>query len=119
MDPAATLQFLLEDNWTSPIGFAPGLTPELGGTLDLELAAGVDPASLLGESFQLFDWNGALPVGDQFAMITTEPGLTFDISNLYSTGNVTLTAVPEPSSLLLSLIAPGVCLCWPGEESAL
>jgi uncharacterized protein YjbI with pentapeptide repeats len=110
IDNAATLQFLLDDAWTSPVGFAPGLIPALGGTLDLELAAGVDPASLLGESFQLFDWNGALPVDNQFATITTEPGLTFDVSNLYSTGNVTLTAVPEPSSLALCLLALGALL---------
>ena len=106
-DPAATLQFLLDNNWTSPVGFTPGLTPALGGTLDLEFATGVDPASLLGQSFQLFDWNGPLPANDQFATITTEPGLTFDLSNLYSTGDVTLTAVPEPSSLALGLLALG------------
>ena len=101
MDPTATLQFLLEGNWTSPIGFSPGLIPMLGGTLDLEFANGVDPTGLLGQSFQLFNWNGPLPAGDQFGAITTEPGFMFDTSDLYTTGYVTLTAVPEPSSLLL------------------
>jgi uncharacterized protein YjbI with pentapeptide repeats len=105
MDPAATLQFLLEDKWTSPIGFNAGLTPTLGGTLDLELADAIDPKGLLGETFQLFSWNGSLPPGDQFAVITTEPGLTFDLSNLYSTGTVSLIAVPEPSPLLLAGLA--------------
>ena len=31
----------------------------LGGTLDLEFADGVDPSTLLGETFQLFNWSGA------------------------------------------------------------
>ena len=105
MDPAATLQILLESNWTSPIGFSPGLIPMLGGTLDLEFANGVDPTGLLGQSFQVFNWNGPLPAGDQFGAITTDLGMMFDTSNLYTTGYVTLTAVPEPSSLLLVGVA--------------
>ena len=34
----------------------------------------------------------ALP--EQFAEIVTEPGLTWDMSNLYTTGHVTLTSIP-------------------------
>ncbi|HEV3417205.1 MAG TPA: PEP-CTERM sorting domain-containing protein, partial [Pirellulales bacterium] len=102
LDNAATLEFLLDANWTSPVGFSAGLNPSLGGTLDLEIASGVDPSTLVGDSFQLFNWNGPLPAGDQFSMITTEPGLNWDLSNLYSAGTVTLIAVPEPSALLLA-----------------
>jgi uncharacterized protein YjbI with pentapeptide repeats len=101
MDPTATLQFLLEGRWTSPMGFSPGLTPILDGTLNLQFAAGIDPTSLFGQSFQLFNWNGPLPAGDQFGTITIEPGFMFDTSDLYTTGAVTLTGVPEPSSSLL------------------
>jgi uncharacterized protein YjbI with pentapeptide repeats len=102
LDNAATLEFLLDANWTSPIGFSAGLNPSLAGTLDLEIASGVDPSTLVGDSFQLFNWGGPLPARDQFSMITTEPGLNWDLSSLYSAGTVTLMAVPEPSALLLA-----------------
>jgi uncharacterized protein YjbI with pentapeptide repeats len=103
-DPAATLQFLLDDNWTSPVGFDPGSMPALNGTLDLQIASGVDPTTLLGQTFQLFDWNRDLPPDDRFTMITTKPGLRWDVSNLYSQGTVTLSAVPEPPTLVLGLL---------------
>jgi uncharacterized protein YjbI with pentapeptide repeats len=99
-DPASTLQLLLDENWTSSIAFGLGLTPSLGGALDLEFANGVDPSPLVGDTFQLFNWNGTLPAGDRFSMVTTKAGLDWDLSNLYSGGTVTLTAIPEPSTLL-------------------
>ena len=98
-DPAATLQFQLAANWTSPMGFAAGLIPSLNGTLDLELAPGIDPNSLIGDSFQLFDWNTPLPPSDQFLYITTDPSLKWDLSDLYTTGVVSVSAVPEPASM--------------------
>ena len=97
------MQVLLQSNWTSPLEFSPGLTPTLGGTLDLELADGVDPFAVLGQTFQLFDWSSPLPSGDQFGSVITEPGVTFDLSNLYTTGAVTVTGVPEPSSLAMGV----------------
>ena len=107
-DPASTLQFLVNENWTSPIAFSPGLNPSLGGTLDLELADGVDPSNLLGESFHLFTWNTPLDLSNHFSAITTESGLNWDTSNLYTNGNVTLTAIPEPDTLFLI----GLGLAW-------
>ena len=50
-DPTSTLQFQLDSNWTSTIGFSPGLTPALGGTLQLTFADGVNaPANSDGRS---------------------------------------------------------------------
>ncbi len=93
-DPASTLQFLLDNNWTSPIGFSPGLTPALGGTLDVEFATGVDPASLLGQTFQLFNWNGPLSADNRFATLELPGGgLTWNTSQLYTTGAVTVGGV--------------------------
>ncbi len=101
--PGAAVQFVLDTNWTSPVSFSGGLTPSLGGALDLEFADSVDPRTLLFDSFQLFKWNGPLPAGDQFSTIITQPGLQWDLSALYTAGVVRLTAiVPEPSALLLS-----------------
>jgi uncharacterized protein YjbI with pentapeptide repeats len=104
-DPASTLQFLLDTNWTSPIGFIMGIVPSLAGTLDLELADDANPANLVGTTFQLFSWNGPLPWGDQFGAITSEPGFVWDTSQLYTTGTVTLDAVPEPAAASAFAIA--------------
>ncbi len=113
-DPASTLQFVLDQNWTSPVGFASGLTPSLSGALDLEFANGVDPSALVGDTFQLFNWSAPLPPDDQFSSFATAPGLTWDLSNLYTTGSVTLTAVPEPSALILAVIGSvgGAMFVW-------
>jgi uncharacterized protein YjbI with pentapeptide repeats len=103
-DPASTLQFVLDQNWTSTVGFGNGLTPTLGGALDLEIASGTDSSTLIGTTFQVFNWSGPLPPGDRFSSFETTPGLSWDLTNLYSTGTVTLTGVPEPSSALLVAI---------------
>jgi uncharacterized protein YjbI with pentapeptide repeats len=95
-DPASTLQFQLDQNWTSPVGFASGVTPAFNGTLDLEFASDVSPSSgnLLGTTFQLFNYNAPLAGGNQFAATTTAPGYAFRTSNLYTSGAVTLVTVP-------------------------
>lgn len=110
-DPTSTLEFLVESDWTSVIQFGAGVTPSLGGTLDLELADGVDPSNLLGRTFHLFAWNSALAPANQFVDITTEAGLNWDTSNLYANGTVTLTAIPEPATLVLLGAAFAVLLC--------
>ena len=93
-DAAATLQFRLESNWTSPIGFGAGLIPVLGGTLDLEVAPGVDPASLAGQTIQLFQWNSPLLAANRFATLKLpDGGLTWDTSQLYTNGTVKVGGV--------------------------
>jgi hypothetical protein len=89
------------DAWDSRISFAPGIPVMLGGTLELTFAHDVNPASQLGRTFNLFDWTGVTPAGT-FAISSP---YTWDISNLYTTGEVTLTAVPEPGALPLFSIA--------------
>ena len=100
-DPNTSLQFALDDNpWDSTISFASGIPITLGGDLELDLTAGVDPAGLVGDTFQLFDWTGVSPNG-QFGNINNDlpSGYSWNTSQLYTTGNVTL--VPEPSTLAL------------------
>lgn len=102
----STLQFILDANWTSPMGFTV-VHPIFFGILDLELATDAIPASLLGATFQLFEWNGTCPAG-AFDTITTAPGLAWDTSQLYTAGMVTLIAIPEPTSagLIAAAILP-------------
>ena len=61
----------------------------LGGTLELLIDEGVHPATLAGATFQMFDWDGVLRFGE-FDSVFAEPGTTWDLSNLYTTGEVTM-----------------------------
>ena len=60
-------------------------------------------ASQLGRTFDLFDWTSVTPTG----AFTISSPYAWNLSNLYTTGEVTLTAIPEPATLvLLSLRRP-------------
>jgi hypothetical protein len=105
MRPCGTLRMVFEaDAWDSTISFAPGVPVALGGTLELAFADDVNLASQVGRTFDLFDWTGVTPTG---AFAIASP-YTWDRSNLYTTGEVTLTAIPEPVAidLLLSIAGP-------------
>jgi uncharacterized protein YjbI with pentapeptide repeats len=98
MAPGGTLRMVFEaDVWDSTISFAPGIPVTLGGTLELTFAADVNPASQLGRTFDLFDWTGVAPTG---AFAVSSP-YAWNLSNLYTTGEVTLTAIPEPDTVVL------------------
>ena len=100
--------------WGSTISFDSGIPVTLGGNLELDLAAGVNPARLVGDTYQLFDWTGVSPCG-QFASITNDlpAGYSWDTSQLYTTGDVTLSvAVPEPSSIALLLACTVALGIW-------
>jgi hypothetical protein len=60
---------------------------------------------VVGDTYQAFDWTGVSPSG-QFSSITNDlpAGYSWDTSQLYTTGDVTV--VPEPASL--ALLAAGV-----------
>jgi uncharacterized protein YjbI with pentapeptide repeats len=101
MGPGGTLRMVFEaDAWDSTISFAPGIPVTLGGTLELTFADDVNPATQLGRTFDLFDWTGVHPTG---AFALSSP-YSWDLSGLYTTGEVTLTAVPEPATFMLCLL---------------
>jgi uncharacterized protein YjbI with pentapeptide repeats len=96
------LQLLLDaDPWDSLIAFEPGIPVQLGGTLDLTFADDVHLATQVDRTLRLFDWTGVSPSG-QFAIRSP---YVWDVTNLYTTGQVTLLAVPEPSALGLMGVA--------------
>ena len=91
-DATGTLRLVFDaDPWDSTISFAPGIPVALGGTLDLNFALGVDVATKSGRTIDLFDWTGVTPTGT----FTVSSPYTWDLSNLYTTGEVTLTAAPS------------------------
>ena len=106
IDPAGKLRAVFEDDqWGSTITFEQGIPVTLDGTLDLLFDDDVNPLSLVGTSYKLFDWTGVTPIGD-FNQIVYHLGTVWDTTALYTTGEVTLlSAVPEPSTLMLSCVA--------------
>ncbi len=119
-DPRSTLEMVIDGSWNSTMEFTQA--PALSGTLNLAITPGTDADSLVGETFQLFDWNAPLPAGDLFSGIVTDPGFTWDLSGLKPEGSVTIVAdtapagsgaapVPEPGAfLLLALPMAGLLL---------
>jgi hypothetical protein len=75
------------DAWDSTISFAHGIPVTLGGTLELTFAGDVDVADQVGRTFDLFDWTGVSPTGD----IAVSSPYPWDLSSLYTTGEVTLS----------------------------
>jgi len=89
------------DDWGSLISFDEGIPVALGGTLELTFAPGVDVLSQVGRTLALFDWSGVTPAGT-FTVWSPHP---WDLSNLYTTGDVTL--LPEPATLALMVVGLG------------
>jgi uncharacterized protein YjbI with pentapeptide repeats len=90
IDTTGTLQLVFDaDPWDSTISFAPGIAVTRGGTLELTFAPDVNLASQLGRTIDLFDWAGVNPTG----MFNVSSPYTWNLSDLYTTGEVTLIAV--------------------------
>jgi len=110
MESDATLRMVFEDaTWGSTIMFEPDIDILLNGTLELLLDedALVNSHILVGTTFGLFDWEGANRIGE-FIYIHTQPGLIWDTSRLYTTGEIALSEVPEPMSIVL--LSLGGCM---------
>ena len=60
-----------------------------GGALELTFASDVNLASQVGRTIDLFDWTGVNPTG----AFTISSPYTWNLSKLYTTGEVTLTAL--------------------------
>jgi hypothetical protein len=101
-EDGSTMRFVFdEQDWTSTVAMTDGISVDLGGTLEFAFADGVDIASLIGTSFKIFEWNGLLADGDMFDNIVYANGTQWDVSGLYTTGEVVLTAVPEPMTIAM------------------
>jgi uncharacterized protein YjbI with pentapeptide repeats len=90
MNVTGTLRLVFDaDPWDSTISFAPGIPVTRGGTLELMFSPDVNLASQLGRTIDLFDWAGVNPTG----AFTISSPYTWNLSKLYTTGEVTLTAL--------------------------
>jgi uncharacterized protein YjbI with pentapeptide repeats len=110
-----TLRMVFEaDAWDSTISFAPGIPVALGGTLELTFADDVNLASQVGRTFDLFDWTGVDPTGT----FSISSPYAWNLSNLYTTGDVTLLAVPEPATTLFAIAELGIFICARSSSSS-
>jgi uncharacterized protein YjbI with pentapeptide repeats len=97
-----TLELVLEGaDWGSTMAVAAGVTPDLGGTLQVRFADQANLASMVGTTFDFFDWPGVFDTKNRFDAIELPLGTQWDLTQLYVTGTATLTAIPEPSAVLL------------------
>ncbi len=101
---SSSLDLLISGNvWNRPLSIQ-GVSPQLAGTLELSFAPGTNAAALVGTTYNIFEWNGMLTPGQHFDRIVSPSGYVWDTSQLYTTGNVTLTAVPEPATLVMAFV---------------
>ncbi len=101
------IEFIFEDDtWGSKITLSENLPVILDGSITLAFAPGTDIKSLVGTTFDIFDWNGQLSINDAFNEIISD--YIWNTDNLYSTGEVTLVAVPEPAAVLFLLAGLGL-----------
>ena len=87
--------------WQSTIYIQPDIAVLLDGTLELDFAPDVNLQSQVGRTIKLFAWSGVSPTGT-FAV---ESPYTWDLSHLYTSGEVTLLAIPEPTNIALIYVS--------------
>jgi len=105
-----TLELVLADaEWGSTMAVAAGVTPDLGGTLRVRFADQTSLASMLGATFDFFDWPAVLETNNRFDAIELPPGTQWDLNQLYVTGTAQLMAIPEPSAVLLFTCGAAAC----------
>jgi hypothetical protein len=84
------------------ISFAePYIPVQLGGALELMFADDVDLASQIDRTLRIFNWSDVSPSG----RFEIRSPYVWDTTYLYTTGEVKLIAVPEPSTVSSLLAA--------------
>lgn len=73
-----------------------------GGTLNVTRIGG---ALVAGDTFNLFDWSSATGTFSTVNLPSLDTGLEWDQSSLYSNGQISVAAIPEPSAALLGGLA--------------
>ncbi|MEM6553404.1 MAG: PEP-CTERM sorting domain-containing protein [Planctomycetota bacterium] len=72
---------------------------DLAGTLRIALIDGYTPA--VGDTFTVFDWDFNTASGSFDNVFIDQIGISADFSTLLTDGQFTITAIPEPSTVLV------------------
>ncbi len=89
-DNTSVLKMVFDaDDWNSKFTFENGIAVTLDGALQLSFADGVNLATQVGRSFQLFDWSNVSPSGE----FTIDSPYVWDATDLYSLGQVRLISI--------------------------
>ena len=90
-----TLELVLGDaDWGSTMAVEAGITPDLGGTLRVRFDDQANLESMLGTTFDFFNWPAVLDTNNRFDAIELPPGTQWDLNQLYLTGTAKLTFIP-------------------------
>ncbi len=83
----------------------------LGGTLKLASSTGF--VAQAGQTYDLLSWGSEVGRFDSIdtSGLLLAPGTQLDISQLYTTGEITVAAVPEPATLAMWLTGMSCLLC--------
>jgi autotransporter-associated beta strand protein len=74
----------------------------LGGQLNVSLTGGFSPSA--GNTFDILDFGTLVGTFSTIALPGLTPGLTWDTSQLYINGTLSVAAVPEPKGIALLLL---------------
>ncbi len=82
----------------------------LNGTLDVTFSPGFDPAA--GDQFQILRWGSLNGTFASVELPTLSTGLVWNLSGLYTNGEISVeaSAAPEPGTFLL--LGLGLCGAW-------
>jgi len=78
-------------------------TADLAGTLEVSLLDGFTPE--LGDSFDMLELGSVTGTFDEIQLPELGGGLAWDLANLYDSGTLAVTSVPEPATFLLLLVS--------------
>jgi prepilin-type N-terminal cleavage/methylation domain-containing protein len=105
MADGSVLQLLFDaDQWDSLISFEPGIPVQLGGALELTFSDNVDLPTQVGRTLRIFDWTGVTPTG----LFAIRSPYLWDTTNLHTTGEIKLIAVPEPGAWIVAVTVLGL-----------
>ena len=89
------------------IVFLSGSTVTLAGIgLNVEYWGGWTAAA--GQTYDLFDWNGLSGTFSSVALPALASGLAWNTSNLYTSGEISVAAVPEPGTWMMLFAGLGL-----------
>jgi len=91
-----------------------GGNAELVGQLDVILIDKFQPSE--GQVFDILDFGSASGRFDAVQLPALAEGLAWELSDLYTSGTLSVSAVPEPSSGMLMVVAIAVCF-WRRRRS--